>query len=76
MPHDKNTPSAESSNNEYLQPFVIATLAAIFGFGYVHYYAGDVTRALTVGGVSFLILFWVVLRGNNLKKQRESKASR
>lgn len=75
MPQDPNTPSAKPSNNEYLQPFIVASLAAIFGFGCIYYYRSDVTRALTVGGIAFLVLFWVVLRGNNLKKQRESNAS-
>jgi hypothetical protein len=75
MAQDQNTPSAKPSNNEYLQPLAIASGAAIFGFGYSYYYGGDVTRALTVGGLAFLVLFWIVLRGNNRKKQRESKPS-
>ena len=75
MHQDQNTPSTEPNKNEYLQPFAIACLAAICGFGYVYYDRGEVAPAIIVGGVGFLILFWVVLRGNKLKKQREKKAS-
>ena len=71
MPENENTPSDKPTASEYAQPLVVALMAGIFGFGYVYYSSGDLTRSLTVGGVCILVLFWVVLRGNNLKKQHE-----
>ncbi len=73
MSKTENQPTDRPSASEYTQPLVIATLSGVAVFGYNYYSTADVTRALTVGGVAFLVLFWVVLRGNNIVKQRESK---
>jgi len=75
MPEHQDTQRTKANNNVYLQPFVVASLAAIFGFGYIYYYRGEIARALIVGGVIFLTMFWVVLRGGVLKKRRETSES-
>lgn len=74
MPENEHTSNDKSATSEYTQPLVVGIMAGIFGFGYIYYSSGDAIRSLCLGGVGFLLLFWVVLRGNNLKKQREKDA--
>lgn len=75
MPKDRSAPSVERTNSKYVQPLVVAFLAGIFGFGYSYYSRGELTRALGMGGITWLLIFWVVLRGNQLINKRESKSN-
>ena len=62
---------------QYAQPLIIGMLAGIGVGGYIYYQSADPTKSLALGGFAFLLLFWVVLRGNNLaeKKQRRGQQS-
>ena len=73
MNEDVSTSNSKKNTNAYTQPLVLALLAGVFGFVYSYYYHGELLRALGMGGLTWLLIFWVVLRGNNIVKRRESK---
>jgi hypothetical protein len=70
MTHNQHPPKAKLTTSEYLQPLVIASLASAFGFSYSFYYHSDLRRALALSAVEFVVLFWIVLRGNRLVARR------
>jgi hypothetical protein len=74
MSEHQRLPVIKPSRSQYVQPLVLAFLAGLFGFGYSYHSRGDVKHALFIGGFTCLVIFWVVLRGNKLVKQRESKS--
>lgn len=61
---------------QYLQPLIVAMLAGVGVGGYIFYQSADTTRSLTIGGFAFLILFWVVLRGNKLIEKKQAGVER
>ena len=61
---------------QYLQPLIVGMLAGVSVGGYIFYRSADPMRSLTIGGFAFLILFWVVLRGNKLIERKQADVER
>ena len=71
--NEGSTSQQETKLNKQMSPLAIAGLAGGATIAWFMYQYSDIVRALSIGGLVFVLLFWVVWQGQKLEKQRKDK---